>query len=179
MAKVNIDFNAMETLSKLAREEYGLAGAVQHGASTLPENAFHKFPEVGCAEIHLATGFQNLVYDNKYFPEDLRKEIYDYIKKEFSNEWMKDLTEEQFIYKTRKKALGPFKEKLWSIDEDIISHIRKELETKFVFLFNELKVKNTVSLINSKIKIAETSLPKDYMIKKEYERATDFSITSD
>jgi fructose/tagatose bisphosphate aldolase len=179
MADVNIDFGVMEMLSKLAREEYGLAGAVQHGASTLPENAFHKFPEVGCAEIHLATGFQNLIYDNKYFPADLRKEIFDYVKKEFSNEWKKDFTEEQFIYKTRKKALGPFKEKLWSIDEDIMTNIGKELETKFVFLFNELKVKNTDRLVNSKIKNVVTSLPKDYVMKREYEKAADFSITDD
>ena len=35
---------------------YGLAGAVQHGASTLPDELFHRFPAVETAEIHLATG---------------------------------------------------------------------------------------------------------------------------
>ena len=42
-----------------------MAGCVQHGASTLPEEAFHHFPEHGTAEIHLATGFQNILYDER------------------------------------------------------------------------------------------------------------------
>ncbi|MFQ5717667.1 MAG: class II fructose-bisphosphate aldolase, partial [Nitrospinales bacterium] len=59
VAKVNLDFQTLETLSKIARENYGLAGAVQHGASTLPAELFNKFPELETAEIHLATDFQN------------------------------------------------------------------------------------------------------------------------
>lgn len=67
IARVNVDFETLRTLSRLAREKYTLAGAVQHGASTLPENMFHKFPEVETAEIHLATQFQNMVYESQYF----------------------------------------------------------------------------------------------------------------
>ncbi|MEX0625486.1 MAG: class II fructose-bisphosphate aldolase, partial [Chloroflexota bacterium] len=63
VAQVKIDFDTMKRLSTVARDEYGLAGAVQHGASTLPEDAFHHFPANGTAEIHLATGFQNILYD--------------------------------------------------------------------------------------------------------------------
>ncbi|PMP96666.1 MAG: aldolase, partial [Thermodesulfobacterium geofontis] len=36
IATVNLDFNTLKTLSKIAREEFGLAGAVQHGASISP-----------------------------------------------------------------------------------------------------------------------------------------------
>src|SRR5206468_5222165 len=61
MADVKLDLDALAALSKVAREEYHTAGAVQHGASTLPENAFHHFPRVGTAEIHLATNFQNIL----------------------------------------------------------------------------------------------------------------------
>ena len=61
IATVKIDFDTLKRLSTVAREEYGLAGAVQHGASTLPEEAFHHFPANGTAEIHLATGFQNIL----------------------------------------------------------------------------------------------------------------------
>ena len=48
---------------RVARQKYGLAGAVQHGASTLPDSAFHNFPRTETAEIHLATNFQTMLYD--------------------------------------------------------------------------------------------------------------------
>ena len=50
-----------------------MAGCVQHGASTLPDDAFHEFPVAGTAEIHLATGFQNIVYDDGGLPDELRR----------------------------------------------------------------------------------------------------------
>ena len=46
IAKVSIAFDTLKELSKIAREEYGLGGAVQHGASTLPDEAFDMFPKV-------------------------------------------------------------------------------------------------------------------------------------
>ncbi|HKZ71764.1 MAG TPA: class II fructose-bisphosphate aldolase, partial [Nitrospirota bacterium] len=76
IAKVKLDFDTLEKISTAARQEYGLSGAVQHGASTLPDDAFHRFPETGTAEVHLATGFQNMTYDSKSFPADFREEIY-------------------------------------------------------------------------------------------------------
>src|SRR5439155_8034535 len=42
IAQVQVDCDALETLSRIAREQYGLAGAVQHGASTLPAQLFDK-----------------------------------------------------------------------------------------------------------------------------------------
>ena len=57
--------------SGIVAREYGLAGAVQHGASTLPDELFHRFPEVETAEIHLATGFQNALYEHPAFPAEL------------------------------------------------------------------------------------------------------------
>ena len=68
IAKVSIDFNTLKELSQVAREEYGLGGAVQHGASTLPDEAFDMFPKVDTVEVHLATGFQNIIYDSPNFP---------------------------------------------------------------------------------------------------------------
>ena len=55
VAEVKLDFEVLRELGVVARE-YGLAGAVQHGASTLPDELFHRFPAVETAEIHLATG---------------------------------------------------------------------------------------------------------------------------
>ena len=115
LAKVKIDFDTLGALSRLAREEYGMAGCVQHGASTLPEEAFDMFPKVGAAEIHLATGFQNIIYDSPSLPNAFREEVYGFVKKEFGGERKEGETEEQFIYNTRKKALGPLKRQLWDL----------------------------------------------------------------
>jgi len=49
IAKVKLDFETLEKLSKISRQEYGLAGCVQHGASTLPSELFDKFPKTGTA----------------------------------------------------------------------------------------------------------------------------------
>src|SRR5215217_3517334 len=43
MAQVNVDFDTLGALSEAARRDYGLGGAVQHGASTLPAEAFGRF----------------------------------------------------------------------------------------------------------------------------------------
>ena len=43
LAQVAIDFDVLKRLGELARKKYGLRGVVQHGASTLPDSAFHKF----------------------------------------------------------------------------------------------------------------------------------------
>ena len=70
VAEVKLDFEVLRRLGEVARE-YGLAGAVQHGASTLPDELFHRFPAVETAEIHLATGFQNALYEHPAFPAEL------------------------------------------------------------------------------------------------------------
>jgi fructose/tagatose bisphosphate aldolase len=108
IAQIKLDFSTLKTLSEIARKEYGLAGAVQHGASTLPPEAFHKFVECGTAEVHLATDFQNMIYESKHFPDGLKKRMYEWVKVNLGSEAKKGETEEQFLYKNRKKALGPF-----------------------------------------------------------------------
>lgn len=152
VAKINLDFHTLYELSRVAREEFQMAGAVQHGASTLPPQLFHKFPEVETAEIHLATEFQNIILDSVYFPKDLLSTIYNFLKREFSDERKHGETEAQFLYKTRKKALGPFKREIWDIPENARNEIAKSLEEKFLFLFDQLKVSNTKGLIDNYIK---------------------------
>jgi fructose/tagatose bisphosphate aldolase len=144
LAQVKIDFNVIKQLSKVAREVYGMAGAVQHGASTLPDEAFNQFVQKEAAEVHLATGFQNIVYD--MLPDELRQRIYDHIKITHAKERKEGQTEEQFIYKTRKKGLGPFKEHLWGLPEDMRGTIRASLEEKFGFLFDQLNVGDTMEM---------------------------------
>ena len=144
--KADIDFEALKNLSSEARK-YGMAGAVQHGASTLPEEYFDRFPETGAVEIHLATAFQNIVLDSSYFPEDLKKKIINFLNRELIFEKKPEQTEEQFIYKTRKKALGPFKKEIFSIPQKNKDKISEELEEKFSLLFQRLGVSNTSGLI--------------------------------
>ncbi len=152
IAKVKLDFDTIEKLTKLAREKYNLAGCVQHGASTLPAELFDKFPKVGTLEIHLATEFQNMIFDNPMFPKELKEEIYAYLMDKCKDERKPTDTDQQFIYKTRKKALGVFKKQLWSLDEPIRKSISEELQKKFEFLFDKLNVKNTKTLVKKYIK---------------------------
>ncbi len=152
LAKVKIDFDTLRTLSDMARKEYNLSGCVQHGASTLPEEAFHMFPETGTSEVHLATGFQNIMYDSKSMPSEFRNEIYQFIKTEYAKEWKEGQTEEQFMYSTRKKGFGPLKKKWWDLPSDVKGPIMKELEDRFGLLFDKLKVGNTQNIVSRTVR---------------------------
>lgn len=151
LAQVKIDFETLRQLSELARKEYGLSGAVQHGASTLPEDAFNMFPETGTSEVHLATGFQNIIYDSDHLPAGFRNEVYEFIKKEFAKERKEGQTEEQFIYSTRKKGFGQLKKQWWALADDVRNPIMTELEKKFGLLFNKLKVENTADIVGRNV----------------------------
>jgi fructose/tagatose bisphosphate aldolase len=148
IAQIKLDFDTLKTLSEIARREYGLAGAVQHGASTLPPEAFHKFVECGAAEVHLATEFQNMIYESEHFPADLKKRIYEWLKVNAASEAKRGETEEQFLYKTRKKALGPFKKEIMRLPKQTRDAIAAEIENKFDFLFKQLNVVNKRALVN-------------------------------
>jgi len=165
LAKVKIDFETLRQLSELARKEHGLSGAVQHGASTLPEEAFHMFPETGTSEVHLATGFQNIIYDSQHLPAAFRAEVYNYIKTEFARERKEGQTEEQFIYSTRKKGFGTLKKKWWDLGADIREPIMMELEKKFDLLFTTLRVGNTTDIVGRTVKpvIVSKDLPENIL----------------
>ncbi len=163
LAQVKIDFDTLKTLSEISRKDYGLSGCVQHGASTLPDEAFDMFPKTGTSEVHLATGFQNIMYDNPALPEDFRNEVYDFIKTEFSKEWKEGQTEEQFLYKTRKKGFGPLKKKWWDLPKEVKEPIMNELSDKFGLLFDKLKVGNTAEIVEKTItnKPVRKALPEE------------------
>ncbi|MGA1794229.1 MAG: class II fructose-bisphosphate aldolase [bacterium] len=165
IAKVNLDFDTLATLSKLAREEFGMSGAVQHGASTLPNEAFHRFPETETAEVHLATGFQNIIYDHPALPASLRDTIYGWMKSELAKEWKEGWTEDQFIYKTRKKGFGPFKRELLDLPEKNLGPIREKLEQTFDFLFHKLNVTKTRELVAQHMTIHKVGKPRPACLK--------------
>jgi hypothetical protein len=120
---------------------------------------FHRFPETSTAEIHLATAFQNLIYDSPHLPDGLRQEVYSYLKEACRDEWKDGQTEAQFIYKTRKKALGPFKRQLWDLSEDARRAIRDELAARFQYLFQQLNVAGTREVISASGAAALASRP--------------------
>ena len=160
IAKVNLDFDTLASLSKIAREEYGMSGAVQHGASTLPDEAFHRFPETETAEVHLATGFQNIIYDHPALPADLRDDVYGWIKNELSGERKEGWTEDQFFYKTRKKGFGPFKKRFLDLPAENLDPICEKLENTFDFLFKKLRVDHSKELISQHIKPVKVKRPR-------------------
>lgn len=141
IADVALDFQTLEDLSRVARQRYGLSGAVQHGASTLPDGAFHHFPRTETSEIHLATGFQNMLYD--HLPAALREEIYAWLRTHAAEERKAGDSDEQFFYKTRKKALGPFKRQLWDLPAEVKEALATAYDAKFAFLFDQLAVRGT------------------------------------
>ena len=138
-----MDFDALEALSRIARERYGLAGAVQHGASTLPAELFDKFPMLGACEIHLATDFQSMIFDHPAFPPGLKHEIYERLRTVAADERKVGDTDEQFFYKTRKKALGLYKRELWGMPSPAREAIGRALEERFRLLLHRLRASGT------------------------------------
>jgi fructose/tagatose bisphosphate aldolase len=149
VAEVALDFNVLKELSTVARE-YGLSGAVQHGASTLPDDMFHKFPATGCSEIHLATGFQNALYEHPAFPADLHKAIEEWVFANCADERKAGQTDIQFVYTARKKAIGPFKRQLWDLPTK--DAILEAQAAKIDFLFKQLGVPGSRALVDKYVK---------------------------
>ncbi len=149
LKEVSVDFEVLKSIGEDARKRYGLAGPVQHGASTLPDALFDKFPQAGTVEIHLATGFQNIIYDT--MPEDLRDKLYEYVRTNLQDERSSEWSDEQFIYKLRKKAIGPHKKDLWLISEGEKEVIRKALADKLEILFQKLNIIGTTHTVRQYI----------------------------
>jgi fructose/tagatose bisphosphate aldolase len=145
VAAVKLDFDVLRRLGEVAHT-YGLAGCVQHGASTLPDELFHHFPAVETAEIHLATGFQNTLYEHPAFPAALHREIHGWCFAHALDERKADQSDEQFVYTARKKAIGPFKRQLWDLATK--GEILATQGRKIAFLFQELKVTGTREMVD-------------------------------
>jgi fructose/tagatose bisphosphate aldolase len=157
IADVALDLDTLARLSKEARDKYGMSGAVQHGASTLPDAAFNNFPRTETAEIHLATNFQNMLFD--HMPAELRQEVYGWLRDNAKDERKATDTDEQFFYKTRKKAIGPFKRRVWDLPTDVKANIAKAYDAKFEFLFTQLGVANTADAVKEHVKAIRLHRP--------------------
>lgn len=158
IAEAKIDFGVLREVTRICRQEYGIAGSVQHGASTLPEEVFNNFPESDAVEIHLATGFQNMILDAASLPDAMKEEIRQFCFDQCADERKSGETDEQFVYKTRKKALGPFKQRLWDMAPDAKQPIIDAIEKKFEFLMEKLGVFGTRDLLMQHVS-TDASLP--------------------
>jgi fructose/tagatose bisphosphate aldolase len=156
VAAVKLDFGTLERLSVVCRE-YGLAGAVQHGASTLPDELFHRFPAVEAAEVHLATGFQNLLFEHPAFPTELMAEIEGWCGANCAGERKAGESDTQFLYRTRKKALGPYKQVLWELPTK--DEILAAQEAKLGFLMDQLAVAGTSAMVARHVRPLPSAQP--------------------
>ena len=159
IATVAVDFDTLKVLGERARD-FGAGGAVQHGASTLPKEMFHKFPAVETLEIHLATGFMNLFMDHAQFPTKLMQKVQRFLDVSAADERKAKMTDAQFYYKTRKKAVGPFKPEMWGLPEDVKATLYGALEEEFAFFYNQLNVVDTRDLIDATVSVVEYHQPK-------------------
>jgi len=159
IAEAKIDFDVLRETTRICREEYGIAGSVQHGASTLPEEVFNKFPENDAVEIHLATGFQNMILDAESLPSEMKDEIRKFCFENCADERKSGETDEQFVYKTRKKAIGPFKQRMWELPDAQKQPIIDAIEKKFEFLMDKLAVYNTRDIVLQYVPAAADELP--------------------
>jgi fructose/tagatose bisphosphate aldolase len=162
IAKVNVDFNTLRDLSRVARRKFGLGGTVQHGASTLPEDAFGKFVEFEAVEVHLATNFMNMFYDN--VPQELLSKMYAYLDENFHSSRKSDMTDEQFYYKTRKYAIGPFKKDIYLLNETFKIEMERLWFDKFSDLFHSLNIKDTRKFVDEIITKVQSPITLEYYL---------------
>jgi fructose/tagatose bisphosphate aldolase len=156
---VAVDFDTLGLLSDAARSKYAIGGAVQHGASTLPETAFGRFAAANAVEVHLATAFQNIVYDSAAFPADLLADIYAHLAANHGDERKADQTDAQFYYTTRKRGFGPFKRQLWSLPEETRTAITGELQPRFELIMRELRVAGQAELVERFVPRMDVDVP--------------------
>ena len=165
MKEIKVSFNTLAELGKISREKYGLAGVVQHGASTLDPDCFVLFAgkpaprgfkisqdllneeslkllsENPVAEVHLATAYQDTILNHPVFPKKLAGEIKKWVLENYPPKEGED--EEKSYISNRKNAWGHFKLNLWTLSPKLQDKIRKTLVKQFSKdVFENLGVKN-------------------------------------
>src|SRR6185436_1671442 len=153
-----IDFNVLRDISAACRR-HGVAGTVQHGASTLPEELFREFPRHDAVEIHLATELQRIVLDHPKLPRTLRAKLERWVEETRPPEWRPTQTPAQNFEKAVKRAWGPFKRETWDMDPVALAAIGESLEIKFARIFSLLGVKGTRKIIEQYVKSVPVQVP--------------------
>lgn len=166
LAPVNVDYELVRTISDLCRSEYGMGGAVQHGASTLSGEQLARFPGTGAIEIHLALGFNNLIFDHPRLPQAVKDEIRDYTFANHASERRPDENDVQFLYNTRKKAWKVMKKRFWELPQDIQADIMASLEEMFRNMFTWMNVGGTRQLVREHARPVKVHAAKPEVIAK-------------
>ncbi len=165
LAEVNIDFDTLRILSQAARKDYGMGGTVQHGASTVAEENFHLFVKNEAIEVHLATNFTTMFYDN--CPADLKQEMYAWLDLNSAAERKPGMTDEQFYYKVRKNAIGPFKQQAYAMSQAAKDKVGAAWEQQFEKLFTLLGMKDTRQYVEKFIKHPMVAPDVEFYLGKE------------
>jgi len=152
LAPVDVDYALLGEISDICRRSFGMGGAVQHGASTLPGEQLARFPKTGAVEIHLALGFNNLIFDHPALPVTARRQIRDYVFAGHEKERAAGENDAQFFYNTRKKAWKVMKQPFWELPETVQDEIMASLEARFTDMFTWMNVVGTSSLVDEHTK---------------------------
>jgi len=144
LAPMQVDFNVLKNITRSAKK-YQIGGSVQHGASTLSPDKFQLFPQNSTLEIHLATGWQNIIFDSPHFPSSLKSKIYRAILSAKSDP---SLSDAQYLYKERKRAWGKYKQEIWDLDEEIKSKLRQEIQNVATQIFHALGIEDSLAIIS-------------------------------
>jgi hypothetical protein len=137
LEKMPVDLTSLTNLNKLALR-FGLYGVVQHGASTLPIQVLGKLPKTGTLEVHLATAWQNLIFDNPRFPAKLKDKIYAWIEQKYASKRQPGMSNEQFFYETRKYAWGQFRKDFLNLLPDFKEVVTEEMKKRAEEIFEAL-----------------------------------------
>lgn len=147
LAPVTVDYELLKTISTICRSEYNMAGAVQHGASTLPGEQLARLPLAEAVEVHLALGFNNLIFDHPALPQALKQQIRDYTFANHLAEKAPGETDAQFLYNTRKKSWKVMKRPFWEMPKQAESAIMASLQEMFRNMFTWMNVGGTSKLV--------------------------------
>lgn len=166
LAAVNVDYALLKEISDICRASFGMGGAVQHGASTLPGTQLAKFPETGAIEIHLALGFNNLIFDHPALPAGIRDGIRDYVFSNHAHERGKGENDTQFFYNTRKKAWKVMKGPFWEMPAPVQDEIMASLQKMFTDMFTWMNVVGTSRLVDEHVTPVKVSPPLPAALKE-------------
>ena len=147
LAPINVGYDTLRAIADVCQGEYGLAGVVQHGASTLPREQLSRFPGAGAVEIHLALGFNNLLFDHPRLPQVVKDEIRAYIFEHHAHERAAGETDAQFVYNLRKKSWAGMKQRFFELPADIQADLMASLEEMFADMFRRMNVADTEELV--------------------------------
>lgn len=146
--EMKVDFGVIEECGKEARK-IGVGGVVQHGASTLGDEQLGMFPKHDTLEIHLATGWQNILMDSIHFPAKLRDRMEEWVVSEYGEKYE---SREECIYRERKRAWGEFQKEVWEIDDEVIIKLMGEIKEKARVIQRQLGMEGKRELLKEYIK---------------------------